>query len=89
MSINKIIDVWNEDGYMMQSCVAYEDAYENVEYYLKALEAVDALDGSVTIKTSVARNMSRVIRELLATSKQAIGDKSECIQRLKNAGGEK
>ena len=82
MSINKIIDVWDENGYMMESCLAYEEAYEKVGYYQNALEVLKALDGSITLKSSVVSNLSKEIRELMATSKQAIDDKSERLRTL-------
>ena len=83
MSINKIIDVWDENGYMMNTCVCYEDAYEKAEYYQKALDALRALDGDITLKSSAVANLSRTISELMALSRQAINDKSECMRRLK------
>ncbi len=82
MSINRVVDVWDPDGYMIKSCVEYEGAYENAEKYLKALDALVALDGSVTLKSSAVDKLGKAIRDLMESSKQAIDDKSERLHTV-------
>lgn len=83
MSTNKIIDVWNENGYMMQSCLDYEEAYLQASGFLESLIVLNTLDGSVTLTPSGIERLGKAISELLTSSKRAIDEKSECMHRLK------
>ena len=82
---NKVIDVWDENGYMMNSCMDYECYREKLEKWTDLFKSLSNVYGSeITLNHNMIKEMNDAINGLVKSSEDAINEKSEIIRTLKD-----